>query len=518
MIDPPSRKGVFGRLGQMFGLLLPSSSQYYKNGPSVLPSYCEWDDPELALGDDLTQMSPKSPCLYDTVYPREGSVASLDSSSDDMYERPPPLPKPKLKQAPIGTSRPTPSGHTRSSLRNAASTQPPTGSDHQRTYIRRRVTHVTESTSPPPLPLTSMLGRYQAAKRASRPRDTKRSVPTVPIHPQPDSRPIINVSDRQERFRTVELVGSGDDGVPGSSNSRSHSDYRPKSFTVKPPDPGYIARPLRTIPLPNVRPEPHSDFVSHHATVTPLHEEPLLFRALIDTERRYTQGLVSDDPVIYVPPRSTWGTAPHKSFRAPGTNPMDPRSPLKPTQPFRRTPGIPHIFKSHPVPISSHNPFRHPSRQVNIHPSTRAVPVGQGIPSHNHVFAPRPQLFNPEIVKNLERLVEDDEEIILYMASQRMVKSDPSPDLSTDGDDEPTERWSSRWAASRGVANPDPYAKEPWRTSPPKAHSGLPEGSGGVKPQIGLFDDFPVCEMSIAMGLHDDTPPTNVTIQANDVD
>lgn len=122
------------------------------------------------------------------------------------------------------------------------------------------------------------------------------------------------------------------------------------------------------------------------------------------------------------------------------------------------------FFRRDPFPIGGSNPFRESRRRAE-------EPFGH-------------------IIRSIDRLVqEDDEETLTYLESrlcrERMLKE-----------------------VRHGPAVPSFGGHDRSPVSPPQpqlqTRSHLDEGcTRRSEPEAGLFDDFPVCEMSIAMGLHD---------------
>ncbi|KAG6879272.1 hypothetical protein C0992_003947 [Termitomyces sp. T32_za158] len=130
-----------------------------------------------------------------------------------------------------------------------------------------------------------------------------------------------------------------------------------------------------------------------------------------------------------------------------------------------------HPFRRHRIPIGGSNPFQ----------STRgSLRSGEDPLGH--------------IIRSLERLVEDDDDILAYLESRLSAKETKPQEVR---------RHKHRPAAPSAQAN-DCYFTERLCLSPTQVLPHLDEESiRRPEPEVGLFDDFPVCEMSIAMGLHD---------------
>ncbi|KAG6860222.1 hypothetical protein C0995_015619 [Termitomyces sp. Mi166 len=160
--------------------------------------------------------------------------------------------------------------------------------------------------------------------------------------------------------------------------------------------------------------------------------------------------------------------------------------------------------RCYPFPIGDRNPFQ-PSRQTLL---TQGNPVRQPAPMRCEPPAAPRSMVNPHIIKGLERLLEDDdEEIIVYLNSHPAAKEIAAAVAEEDRmiQEQEVRPRKHRPAVLNQRAH-DRFLAERRLISPHQTYRHLDEEHGHQrKPEPGLFDDLPVCEMSVAMGLHD--PP-----------
>lgn len=384
------------------------------------------------------------------------------------------------------------------------------------------------TTSSHRLPPTSILGRYQAQRGSLLPG----AKGCLSVDTEYSGYAAVDSTDSRERRHTAEFIRNDDEILSRPSVSRHINTWLNLSNVMS----GVDSSIDKLGDNGGTRLElPRSLIPSHDTAITPLHEDPILFRALPDSQRRYTQGLVSDDDGLLAPPKRKiiFRPSPKDLLLSSQSNYIDDTRShldLQSPHPIHWSSTRAHPFQKHPIPISSHNPFRNPQRRPNTH----TLPVKQQPvlvptrarqrnpwPLQSHIFAPSPKVPNPNMVKYLENLVDDDIDVILYMSFQRSRSRsvnpdiDHSPNLPDHGDEQDQNQNQGATHAGRngylpssqsqpGVVDHDGLERflgERRRLSPPEAGAGTDEEE--PTSDKGIFDDFPVCEMSIAMGLHD---------------
>ncbi|KAG5350368.1 hypothetical protein C0989_011324 [Termitomyces sp. Mn162] len=134
-------------------------------------------------------------------------------------------------------------------------------------------------------------------------------------------------------------------------------------------------------------------------------------------------------------------------------------------------------FRKHPFPISGPNPFR-PTRQTLLK---------------------QEKLFK-HVIDSVDRLIEDDdEEIIVYLDSHLAAKEIAVAVAEEERTLQEVRPPKHRSAVLNQRAH-NFFLAQRRLLSPPQTHR-CPDET-----EAESFDDFPVCEMSIAMGLHDSNP------------
>ncbi|KAF5378478.1 hypothetical protein D9615_007087 [Tricholomella constricta] len=525
----PSNDDFFLRLKALFGASPPPLFEYYKLA-SPPPSYTAPNGPALYQDDILKQASPKLAGPYSMTHPYSVSYSvslTLSPSPGIEYRA-----TEVRRQAPIGTWRPCSSVHARASSASIPSPQPPIGTGRGRLQGRRMA-----PTSP--LPKTSVLGRYQ----------TQPQHQSLHVDEQDAARFLhikkgrVQIGDTSyERRHTADLVKENDKIILLRNPERHHT-ARTKamrdSYNYHDHDHDHVRPP----------PPPSHAHHTHEtpSTPLPLHDEPILFSALSSFmgERLFTADLVGkddDDERVTLPPRHARQFAEYRSN-------VNMHSPRLANPMVLRNRDIFGIKKQYPIPTTTLDPFRwhgaaHASDGVGYVPLPPSSPPFSPLPFPAHmcaspapsppahrpvdIVAPKPYLPNPNLIQHLESLIQDDddddsddlesddtdddtddEDVVLYMdfAHGSDHEFGSRKHHAYDYDQGVMTRGFERYAAERRLLSPSPLGLAYLQLGPEeeheREHEHEEEEEKGDKEEKGLFDDFPVCEMSIAMGLHE---------------
>ncbi|GLB45722.1 hypothetical protein LshimejAT787_2600550 [Lyophyllum shimeji] len=544
MLDHSGRQNVFEKLDELYEPATSNLCHSQEHGSSP-PLYSSGSDPALSFSKAVTRPPPRSAGLHPVKSPQE---ASSPPTHPSCYTEPlRALPADRKPQPPIGTPRHSLYSGTRHSLRNATYPERLVGSGCERTYTDDQAPSVVTISSPPLLPPTSVLGRYQAQSRLMLP-DVKRRLAIGVGH---NGCTFTDSTGRRHRADFARNHGE----VLSRPLATRHSDLGLESPDDMPGKDGFVAQTCR-----DGRATPHRVHVQvpsslvprQGAPIMPLDEERLLSRISHGTARRHTQDLDSQEEVLLVPPtrRSVYPASPSDAIIPSSQRKYDHearsyvQSPPPSNSNWSSTGRRP--FRRHPIPISSHNPFRHPSQYAG-----RTQPAGTDAPpvpvqltqrdrgplrSHRDIRAPQPRVVKPDMVRYLETLVDardldgSDDEIIFCLPSSQRSECDVAHSPKYCSQDEHAPRGGnghSPCIAAPGVVSRgfERFLEERRRLSPAFSPSppleggrdayaseyvaGAAAGASVNDPEPawdkGPFDDFPVCEMSIAMGLHDRT-------------
>ncbi|KAG6833962.1 hypothetical protein H0H87_007973 [Tephrocybe sp. NHM501043] len=213
----------------------------------------------------------------------------------------------------------------------------------------------------------------------------------------------------------------------------------------------------------------------------PLWEEPVLFAGVRASERYYSHELCDEEDEILIPRRpssnAAWAGSHIPQPKVTPNSRQDCR-PYPAPAPARQEH---YSFKKHPIPISGPNPFR------------------------------SSPLINPWVIRGITRLIDEEEEdIIVYDPHGTTPKAAAAEAEYNRQMQRPRIPYEAiinqgaytRFAEERRLHSP----LEKRRRLPGEYSAQLTEDQGPVTD----FDDFPVCEMSIAMGLHEPSHRANV--------